>query len=361
MTTSSTIWPTIAAWGKGDTPTPDQREQVANWMLNPAWADVWKIDASSVEAMLNNRIRLLQAIGQRLSRREIELPLPGDWTDSIELMWTLWLPLALSIDRAQRTKAARADTRLFVQGILGGQGTGKTTLAKVLRLLLNELGQQAAILSIDDLYLTYAERCELKRQDPRFVWRGPPGTHDISLGIQTLADISSAQPDEQVALPRFDKSLYGGKGDRTQPALAIAPTVVLFEGWCVGVQPLDEAAFADLSALPSPINTESDRLFAKDCNSQLSAYLPLWSYLDSLTVLRPEDYRLSQQWRQQAERQMISQGKSGLSESEIAAFVTYFWRALHPQLFIEPLTRSDRIDLIAIIHKDHKVISLASP
>ncbi len=360
MTIANTIWPTIIAWGRGEIPTATQRGQIASWMLDPVRAAVWRIDAASVMSALECRIRLLQSIVQQLNG-EIELPLPGGWTDWIEPMWTLWLPLALSINQAQEHKASHSRTRLFVQGILGGQGTGKTTLTKILQLLLDTLGQRSALLSIDDLYLSYAERCELKRQDSRFIWRGPPGTHDVELGIRTFDRISSAAPHELVELPRFDKSLHNGQGDRTEPALVQDPTIVLFEGWCVGAQPLETDAFANLAALPEPIRTQDDRLFAQDCNARLRTYLPLWDYLDSLIVLQPENYRLSLGWRQQAEQQMINQGKSGLSEPEIADFVTYFWQALHPQLFIDPLARSAHTDLVITIRQDHQVGTLALP
>ncbi len=360
---SDAIWPTVIAWSRGDQPTAAEREQVISWMLEPARAVVWQVDAASVALALSDRTRLLQSVGRKLWDAEIELPLSGDWTDWIEPMWTLWLPLALKIDQSQRSKAldSKIQRNLFVQGVLGGQGTGKTTLCKILLLLLSELNQRAAVLSIDDLYLTYAERCELKEIDPRFVWRGPPGTHDINLGIRAFAKMSNASPGERVSLPRFDKSLYGGQGDRTQAERIPAPTVVLFEGWCVGAEPRSESTFSTLCELPDPISTEADRLFAYDCNRQLKAYLPLWDYLDSLIVLRPEDYRLSQRWRQQAEKQMIEAGKSGLCDEEIAAFVTYFWRALHPQLFIEPLTRSSRTDLVVTIRQNHQLGSLSLP
>ena len=363
---SDSIWPIIIMWAKGRTPTATQYEQVTSQMLAPDHAAVWQLDESSVASVLSDRIHLLRSFVQKLQLAQIKLPLAGDWTTWIEPMWKLWLPLALKIDQAQRIKASRSGTHLFVQGILGGQGTGKTTLSKILQLLLRELGQQVALLSLDDLYLTYAERCELRRKDPRFVWRGPPGTHDIELGLRTFAQISEASPNDLVQLPRFDKSLYGGQGDRTEPELTKRPTIVLFEGWCVGVQPLPDDAFTELSKLPEPIDTAADRVFARDCNRQLSAYLPLWDYLDSLIVLSLEDYRLSQQWRQQAEQKMVAEGKSGLSNEEIAAFVRYFWQALHPQLFIEPATRlthseKREVDLVITIRQHHQIGHLYIP
>ena len=99
------IWPTIVAWSKGNEPTAAEREQVSGWMLDPARAAVWQLEAASVTAALADRIQLLQSIGQKLWREQVELPLPGTWTDWIEPMWTLWLPLALRIDQAQRSQA----------------------------------------------------------------------------------------------------------------------------------------------------------------------------------------------------------------------------------------------------------------
>ena len=80
----------------------------------------------------------------------------------------LWLPVALDL----ATKRNRLDLTL-IQGILGSQGTGKTTLCIILQHILNYFGFSTAILSIDDLYLTYAARKILQQQDPRLIWRGP--------------------------------------------------------------------------------------------------------------------------------------------------------------------------------------------
>ncbi|MEM6868019.1 MAG: hypothetical protein AAF528_06535, partial [Cyanobacteria bacterium P01_C01_bin.121] len=130
-----------------------------------------------------------------------------------------------------------------------------------------------------------------------------------------------------------------GQGDRISPAIVESPTIVLFEGWFVGAQPLSAETLnaADFS-FPPPIETPADRQFARDCNSRLSGYLPLWAFLNDLIVLLPKDYRWSLQWRQAAEYKMMSEGKTGLSAAEISAFVLYFWKALHPELFITPLT-----------------------
>ena len=145
----------------------------------------------------------------------------------------LWLPVALNL-AVRRSKLDRT----FIQGILGGQGTGKTTLCLLLQHILNYLGLATATLSIDDLYLTYEERENLQKEDPRLIWRGPPSTHDVALGIEVIDRCLQGNSSTQILLPRFDKSAFNGAGDRISPEAINKPDILLFEGWFVGVQPL---------------------------------------------------------------------------------------------------------------------------
>lgn len=270
----------------------------------------------------------------------------------IDLLWHLWLPLAELIaswrDRLNRP---------LIQGILGVQGTGKTSLTGILSEILSYLGYQTCCLSIDDLYKSYADRQQLQQADPRFRWRGPPGTHDVELGLTVLTQLRKA--DFPVAVPRFDKSAQNGAGDRIESDWLSAADIVLFEGWFVGVRPIDPQLF---NAAPSPIETSADRAFACEINTRLQTYLPLWDRLDRLIVLYPADYRFSQQWRQQAEQQMIATGRAGMNAIEITEFVTYFWRSLHPALFIQPLLeKAEWVDLVIEIDAEHRPRAIYCP
>ncbi|MBW4432936.1 MAG: glycerate kinase [Pelatocladus maniniholoensis HA4357-MV3] len=261
-----------------------------------------------------------------------------------EVLCNLWLPLATKLV-SQRQQLNRP----LIQGILGGQGTGKTTLCRVLTLIFQHLGYQTLSLSLDDLYKTYCDRQILKQHDPRLIWRGPPGTHDVELGLTVLDKVRNCEL--PVSVPRFDKSAHNGAGDRTTPEIVANADIVLFEGWFVGVQPIDPSAF---DHPPPPIITPDDKAFARDMNRNLRDYLPLWERLDGLIVLYPQDYRLSLEWRKQAEREMIAVGKSGMSNAEIEQFVNYFWCSLHPELFIKPLVESPTlVDLVIEINSDH--------
>ncbi|MBD2387273.1 glycerate kinase [Cylindrospermum sp. FACHB-282] len=318
------------------------------WAREAALGDTFRAQAfgitpENVAEVIEKRSHLLGLVLPAFSQF-CETTLKVEPQALLQLLWDLWLPLGIKL-ATQRQDLGRP----LIQGILGGQGTGKTTMSQVLGLILSALGYRSLSLSLDDLYKTYRDRLILKEQDPRLIWRGPPGTHDIGLGLNVLDDIRRGE--NSVTVPRFDKSAYSGTGDRTTPEIITDIDIVLFEGWFVGVRPITPEAFATALA---PIITPEDRQFARDMNHQLRDYLPLWERLDSLILLYPTDYRCSLEWRKQAERQMIAAGKSGMTESEVEEFVYYFWRSLHPELFINPLAKSSTfVDLVIEIHPDH--------
>ncbi|ACK65978.1 glycerate kinase [Rippkaea orientalis PCC 8801] len=316
-------------------------------LANPQTAKVWGITEENGLEKIKLRAQLFTSVQQEV--REVCHGLGLQKLDQIlSMLWRLWLPLCL-----QLVEVKQSLKRPVIQGILGGQGTGKTTLAKVSRLILKYLGYIAIDISIDDFYKTYAERQKLQKKDPRLIWRGPPGTHDVELAIQVLEQLRQPIRHQPILLPRFDKSLWNGAGDRIEFESIDRADIVLFEGWFVGVCPIDEKMF---DCPPLPIITKEDQQFAKDMNNQLKNYLPLWGKLDRLLILAPINYQLSQQWRKEAEQKMIASGKPGMSDGEIEQFVEYFWRSLHPELFMNPLIKNPQlVDLVVEIKADHSV------
>lgn len=327
----------------GKLPSSDEWQKLINWELaDRQRAAAFVIIPETVLGQIEQRLQLLQSV----LKVKAQLPLPfanQPVADLIFPLWRLWLPLAL-----QLTDARRALNRPLIQGILGGQGTGKTTLAAILQITLKQLGYNTLCLSLDDLYKTYEERCYLRQQDPRLIWRGPPGTHDVDMGITVLKQLRSHQA---AVIPRFDKSAWSGEGDRSTSEPVTAVDIVLFEGWFVGVRPINPEVF---DFAPPPITSKAERVFARDMNVNLQEYCKLWEMLDRLILLYPCDYRFSQQWRGQAEQQMRASGKSGMSYQQVNQFVEYFWKALHPELFIQPLlNQAGSVDLVIEVQPDH--------
>ena len=140
-------------------------------------------------------------------------------------------------------------------GLSGGQGAGKSTLAALIAQALALVGRGAAVCSLDDFYLDRRERSKLAREvHPLLATRGPPGTHDVALALAVLDDVLAGR---STRLPRFDK----GRDEpcpRTQWPVAESESVdrLVFEGWCLGVEPQPEAM------LRRPVNwleAEEDR------------------------------------------------------------------------------------------------------
>jgi len=183
---------------------------------------------------------------------------------------------------------------LFV-GLQGPQGSGKSYLASQLRTCLQSPPHtlRVVVLSIDDLYLPYDDLAALSHsQNPLWKGRGHPGTHDTALGIDILSRLKSGCAD--VELPRFDKSLYGGQGDRlpldgTGIIVKQPPTVdvVILEGWFVGFCPVSNEVLQERwentwnderQKLGLPENIQIADI--KAINDKLHEYLPLWNFFD---------------------------------------------------------------------------------
>ena len=68
-------------------------------------------------------------------------------------------------------------------GLSGGQGSGKTTVTGILKIILkNFFKRKIYVSSIDDYYKTLKDRNTMSYlTHPLFKTRGVPGTHDIYL------------------------------------------------------------------------------------------------------------------------------------------------------------------------------------
>lgn len=215
-----------------------------------------------------------------------------------------------------------AARRPILVGLCGPQGAGKSTLAGAVRQALAARGRSSVVLSIDDVYLTRAERMRLADQvHPLLAVRGPPGTHDIALADAVLDALLQGAP---VRLPRFDKGRDDRRADQT---LVAGPTdVILFEGWCVGARP--QAA----NALAAPVNAlERDAdphgVWRAYVNRALAGpYQALFDRLDLYLLLQPPSFDVVVGWRRQQEAELRQRTGAGMSDAEVARFVQHYER-----------------------------------
>jgi len=204
-------------------------------------------------------------------------------------------------------------------GIAGAQGSGKTTLA---RAAAARTGGVA--LSLDDVYLTRAERAALARSiHPLLAVRGPPGTHDLDLADAVLDALLAGR---SALLPRFDKLA----DDRAEPErFAGGARVVLMDGWCLGATPqTDEALATPVNALER--EHDPDRIWRGWVNAALAGrYQRFFGRFDAVVHLAAPDFDTVLDWRCEQEAGLMDLAPADLPverREAIAEFIQHFER-----------------------------------
>ena len=194
------------------------------------------------------------------------------------------------------------------------------------------------MLSIDDLYLTHNLQSKLASShpsNPLIQHRGQPSTHDLPLARSLFSDL---QHGKVTRIPSYDKSAYGGQGDRV-PKEHWAEVnrdnrnkteVVIFEGWCVGFRALPretlvrewEAAVREREKGDYVGRLGWNRLEDIDfVNEALRRYDQLTDQLDALIHLDAEDPMFVYEWRSESERKLRETKGSGMTDKEVVDFV----------------------------------------
>ncbi len=209
--------------------------------------------------------------------------------------------------------------------VVGAQGSGKTTLA---REAAERFG--AAQISIDDVYLTRAEREAMAREvHPLFVHRGPPGTHDLSLLQRLIDSLSSAGSADETLIPNFDK-----RGDDRWPPerwrrFAGRPSAILIDAWCLGCVAEDAAALAE------PVNDlervhDPDGRWRRAVNDFVAGvYADFAARFDAVLFLQAPGFEVVHDWRCQQEADLLGLAPDDLPHDErrrLAGFIQYFER-----------------------------------
>lgn len=247
--------------------------------------------------------------------------------------------------------------RLFVLGLCGAQGSGKSTLARALVAACESRGLRAAVLSIDDLYLTRDERQTLARTvHPLLATRGPPGTHDLLLGRTVMAALDAG---EACPLPRFDKAADDRLPAGQWPLAPAACEVLVLEGWCVGAR----AQAAD--ALREPVNEleareDPEGIWRTYANAALAGdYQDFFARIDRLVLLAAPGFEVIQRWRLEQEQETVRQagGKvPGMDGATVARFIQHYERLTRHIMAEMPA----RADLVVRLDAERRPLGIVS-
>ena len=220
----------------------------------------------------------------------------------------------------------------YFLGLAGGQGTGKTTIGSLIKIILTKYFRLNVFkISIDDFYKTRKERIELsKKIHPMLLTRGVPGTHDINIMLKFFRGIKKNKF-RKMKLPSFNKAIDDRFPKKLWYQIDKKPDVIIFEGWCVGARPEKK------NTLKEPINfieKENDQKhkWRYYVNDQLrTKYRKLYSQLNCLIYLKATNFNLLQKWRLKQEHKLWLKTKKKsnhkiMSKGDVISFMQTYQR-----------------------------------
>lgn len=244
----------------------------------------------------------------------------------------------------------------FVLALTGLQGSGKSTWTDALASTLhNKHNYKTINLSLDDLYLDHDDLVKLRETNPSnklLQARGQPGTHDTTLSLSFFRSLIDS---EEISIPSFDKSLFNGEGGRVpsnqwETIASCDIDIVLFEGWCVGFQPLveekiqlrwEEAGEATCGpAYPTDTLKEHDVEHLLGVNESLRQYCELFmgpKHFNYLLHLDTDNLASVYEWRMDQERALRQYKGAGMTDEEVIKFVKGYMPAY--ELYLNQLRK----------------------
>lgn len=245
-----------------------------------------------------------------------------------------------------------------VIGINGAQGSGKSTLSALLKLVLEyQYACKVQVLSIDDIYLTREERFELARSmHPLLKTRGVPGTHDVKLGLSILNQLKTLKAGQQLQVPGFNKATDNRQPQDAWETVHGPIDCILFEGWCVGTEAVEST---QLSQAINQLEAEEDPagIWRNYVNEQLRGpYRELFSQLDYLIFLQAPGFHSVKHWRLEQEQKLAARINTNSAEglmnaSQIERFIQHYQRLTCQNLKYLP----QRADIVLKLDDKHQV------
>ncbi len=196
--------------------------------------------------------------------------------DKIGQLNNYYIPLCVKIYQKYHKKN---ETKVI--GLTGGQGSGKSTISNILKIIFKEaFNLYTVTFSIDDFYKTLKERKKMSiNVSPLFLTRGVPGTHDTSLLYKCIKNLKSKKF-KKILIPKFDKSIDDRVTKKKWQKITKKPNIIIFEGWCVGATPQKNK---DLIVPVNTLEKEHDkkRIWRNKINKELKKkYRKIFNLID---------------------------------------------------------------------------------
>ena len=221
------------------------------------------------------------------------------------------------------------DRKIKIIGLSGGQGSGKSTITRILKFILKKkYGLNLCVFSIDDFYKTKSERKKMSEKDhPLFLTRGVPGTHDIQL-LNNILKKFKEKKFKNLLIPKFDKSIDDRSKKYKWQKIKKRPDIVILEGWCVG------ATHQKDSDLKKPLNSiekkfDQKLIWRRKVNYYLkNQYKKIFKKIDKLVYLKAPNFSYIYKWRllQEQKMKLTLKNKKTMSKQQVKEFIMYYER-----------------------------------
>ena len=271
-------------------------------------------------------------------------------TDKITSLKRTYIPISFWIENKYKKKGKT----LFL-GFSGGQGSGKTTVVKILKIILKKFFKRKIyVSSIDDFYKTLKDRNEMSyTTHSLFKTRGVPGTHDVNL-INKFFYFIKRKKFKKTKLPKFDKSIDDRLKKKYWFNIKERPEIVILEGWCVGARPQSN------SLIKKPVNIlekyeDENLIWRKHVNEKLKReYKKLFAMIDYYIFMKIPNFNMVFKWRLLQEKKLRKKlrfKKKIMSYNEIKRFIMFYQRITLQM--IKDLSKSASI--VMLLSKNHEI------
>jgi D-glycerate 3-kinase len=268
----------------------------------------------------------------------------------IKILKKIYIPIAFWINRKYKQKG-----NTLLLGLSASQGSGKTTAASILRIILKFFFKRdVCVISIDDFYKTLRDRKKMaEKKHPLFKTRGVPGTHDINLIKNFFISIRNKKF-KKIKLPKFNKSIDDRFKKSHWYKINKKPEIVILEGWCVGAKAEKNAT------LKKPINflekyEDKDLIWRKFVNEKLQKeYKKVFSMIDHYVFMKVPNFKMVFKWRLLQEEKLKKKSrykKKTMTYNEIKRFIMFYQRITLKM--IKDLSKSATV--VMFLKKNHEI------
>ena len=299
-----------------------------------------------------NKLNYQKVKGKYLKFIKSQEILSEPFRNKISQLNNFYLPISKMINETYLKKKTPQ-----VIGLTGGQGSGKSTISNILKIILKEsYNLETVIFSIDDFYKTLKERKIMSKNiSSLFLTRGVPGTHDTKMILNCIKNLRNYKF-KKLKIPKFDKAEDDRAPKKHWLKVTKKPDIIIFEGWCVGVE---QQKNKDLLIAINELEKHHDkkRTWRNRVNQELKKnYKKIFRQIDKIIFLKVPSFKHVFKWRllQEKKLRIKSKGKKTMTENQIKKFIMFYERLTRHML----QTLIYEADSVIKIDSKHKLNSI---